>query len=54
MNEENINYVTCSDASDTARKHPHILNELFIPPDTLTNNVMLISRFFSTSGAVKL
>lgn len=55
MNEENINYVTCSDASDTAREHPHIFtfNELFIPPDTLTNNVMLISTFLSTSGAVK-
>lgn len=56
MNEENINYITCSDASDTAREHPHIFTfiELFIPPDTLTNNIMFISMFFSTSGAVKL
>lgn len=56
MNEENINYVTRSDASATAREHPHIFtfNELFIPPDTLTNNVMLIGTFFSTSGAVKV
>lgn len=58
MNEENINYVSSSDAAEaeTIRAHPPIftLNELFMFCDTLTSNVVLISMFLNASGAVKL
>lgn len=58
MNEENINYVTSSDAveAERMRAYPPIFtfNELFIFRDTLTSNAVLISMFLNISGVVKL